>query len=169
MTGIQKAVTGSRGIPVRFIMLIVIFAMGLTACSRQPPDTADAQIDVPGDQLSVRNAYMPALVPGRQMGVVYLELNNASRRDRELILLETTVAESAEVHRSFYEDGTMRMRKIQHLSVPAGQSLRFEPGGYHIMLMQAGDVPEPPGSFDLRMVFDGGEAIDVPVQVRDRQ
>lgn len=163
---------------LRCMALSVILVAGITACSRSPDSTkvqntggteVVEQDEQGGAELTVLNAYMPAPVPGRQMGVIYLELTNPSRRDRELILLETAVAETAEVHRSVYEDGTMRMRKIQHLSVPAGQSIQFEPGGYHIMLMQTDGIPEPPDSFGLRMIFDGGEAIEVDVQVRARQ
>ncbi len=167
----QATVIGRR-LAVALLMAIGVLITA-AGCSRPGPETTGPEIAAleaqAGSGLTVRNAYMPAPVPGRQMGVIYLELDNASRRDRELILLETSVAEIAEVHRSIYEDGTMRMRKIQHLSIPAGQSIQFEPGGYHIMLMQMDKSPEPPGSFGLQMIFDGGEAIEVDVQVRDRQ
>lgn len=172
MIEIQEKLTAGRDGPVWPLVMVISLVAGFAGCSRPTPESGESDRGVPEARqqatLSVRNAYMPAPVPGRQMGVIYLELNNPSRRDRELVLLETSVAEVAEVHRSVYEEGTMRMRKIQHLSVPAGQTIQFEPGGYHIMLMQLESVPEPPGNFGLQMVFDGGEAIDVAVQVRER-
>ena len=43
-------------------------------------------------------------------------------------------AQKAEFHRHTHEDGMMKMRKIDEIELEVGKTLRFEPGGYHIML-----------------------------------
>jgi hypothetical protein len=38
------------------------------------------------------------------------------------------------------DDGVMRMRQVESVDLPAGTSVKFKPGGYHVMLL---DLKQP--------------------------
>jgi periplasmic copper chaperone A len=52
-----------------------------------------------------------------------------------LVGVASPVAGVAEIHEMKMEGDVMRMRAIQALDLPAGQSVALRPGGYHLMLM----------------------------------
>jgi len=65
----------------------------------------------------------------------------------------STFAGSAEVHWMTMEGGTMRMRPIDALELPAGQMVELAPGGYHIML------------FRLRQPLSAGERLELTLEL----
>ncbi len=156
---------GKRIVMPWALLFLGIVLTGLAGCERPAPDKSSPA----AASLQISEAHMPEPPPGVSMGAIYLVLSNPQPRDRQLVLLETDVAASAQVHRSSYDEGTMRMRHVPHLTVPAGQTLRFEPGGYHVMLMQLDASLQAGAQFDLRLTFDGGEVITTAVEVRKRQ
>lgn len=84
--------------------------------------------------VSVSNAWSRATSPATTVGVVYAELV-ATEAD-ELIAIEASgVAERVEVHVSSNEGGTMKMRALTSVMLPAKQRVRFQPGGMHVMLI----------------------------------
>lgn len=141
----------------RLWMAVSIACFTLGACQR--PTTEDAL-------WQAENAHIKAMPPGQSRAAVYLVLRNLGAQDRRIIGIETDIAGQAEVHRHSYDDGMMKMRRVPHALVPAEGSLVFEPGGYHIMLL---DVAEPPAvgtQFSVTMEFDGGEPFTFAVDVR---
>lgn len=170
-------------IPALPLALMLIALAGVAGCDRPGPEKpaaesprtetaseAVADIGAPAAAgLQITDAHMPEPPPGVSMGAIYLVLENTQPKDRQLLLLETDVAGSAQLHRTSYEEGTMKMRHVPHLALPAGQTIRFEPGGYHVMLMQLDERVKVGTRFDLRLTFDGGEVVTADVEVRKRQ
>jgi copper(I)-binding protein len=111
---------------------------------------------------------MKAMPPGQTRAAVYLRLENTQPRERMIQLVSTPIAGTAEVHRHFYEDGMMKMRAVPHARIAAGSVMAFEPGGYHIMLMDVAEAPKVGSRFPLTLEFDGAERLDVEVEVRPR-
>lgn len=112
------------------------------------------------------NAYMNALLPGQTRAAVYLTLFNPYPQDHKILSLEAAVAGQAEIHRHTYDNGLMKMRPVPHAVVPAGGSLVFAPGGYHIMLFDVDGQPKVGTQFSMTMEFDSGEQFTFPVEVR---
>ncbi|MCV6624756.1 MAG: copper chaperone PCu(A)C [Cellvibrionaceae bacterium] len=79
-------------------------------------------------------AYSRPLPPGQTTGVVYLSLRNTGTNPINLSKVSTPLARSAEFHRHIHRDGMMQMRHLPQITLAAGKTLRFSPGGYHIML-----------------------------------
>lgn len=84
--------------------------------------------------VSITNAWSRATPPATTVGVVYADLV-ADVAD-ELIAIEASgVAERVEVHVSSNEGGTMKMRPLASVTLPAKQPVRFRPAGMHVMLI----------------------------------
>jgi copper(I)-binding protein len=78
-------------------------------------------------------------VPGSLMRAGYLTLTNNT--DAAITIDKVTSPEfgSVEMHETIIEDGIAKMRAIALLSIPAGESVHFERGGKHLMLLQAAE------------------------------
>jgi Uncharacterized protein conserved in bacteria len=131
--------------------------MLLTACGKQAEPS-----------WRVSDVHMNAMPPGQTRAAVYLKLENPAPRERMIQYVATPIAGTAEVHRHFYEDGMMKMRAVPHARVAAQSTLEFKPGGYHIMLLDVAEAPEVGSRFPLTFEFDGGERLEVEVEVRPR-
>jgi len=86
------------------------------------------------EPIVVEAPYSRPLPPGQSTGVVYLSIRNEGKASFMLTSVSSPQAQKAEFHRHTHEDGMMKMRKIDEIELEVGKTLRFEPGGYHIML-----------------------------------
>jgi periplasmic copper chaperone A len=98
-----------------------LIALLLAACS-------------PHDDIDISDAYLKPPVSGRKVAVAYMTVRN--RADGELLLTaaESTSASSIEFHTHVHDGDMLRMRRVDTVAVPPGETFRFEPGGYHLMV-----------------------------------
>ncbi|MBU6509576.1 MAG: copper chaperone PCu(A)C [Gammaproteobacteria bacterium] len=66
----------------------------------------------------------------------YLTLTNHTGETLTLSNVSSTDFNSVTVHRTLQNNGMDSMVAVPHLSIPAHQSVKLAPGGYHLMLMQ---------------------------------
>jgi len=83
--------------------------------------------------IEIDNAWSRAAMAGHT-GALYLTIKDKGPADR-LIGASSPVAEKAELHESYSDNGVMKMRAVTALPVSAGNPVTLSPGGYHIMLM----------------------------------
>lgn len=123
----------------------------------------------PGLILSDVWTYAPP--PGAANAAVFATIVNTGSEDEYLLSATSAAAEVSELHTmSMNDDGVMRMRHVQTLTVPAQSVLQLAPGGNHIMLMDIRpDVCGQPGSsFPMRLTFQQAGEKTVMVEVRSR-
>ena len=53
----------------------------------------------------------------------------------------------------------MRMRKLDQVSLPAGETVRFERGGRHLMLFDVSTAPD-----GVEVVFETADGDKLPIQ-----
>ena len=111
-------------------------------------------------------AYSRPLPPGQSTAVVYLELHNNGSEDTRLTKVTSSLTQSAEFHRHIHEDGMMKMRKLSGVDVALGKILRFQPGGYHIMLFGVTRPLRVGDRFTITLGTDSGESLEVDVLVK---
>ena len=116
--------------------------------------------------LTVTNAWSRSTPPGVTVGVAYFTLKNDTSKSDRLLRISSPIAEKAQVHRTEVQGGIARMREVAVLHVDAGQELRFEPNGMHVMLMGLRKPLVEGQSFELDLVFEVAGARKVKVVVR---
>lgn len=88
-----------------------------------------------------------------------------------LVGFKTQAATSAELHEMSMQGDVMRMRPVDALPLPAGQTVSLQPGGHHLMLMGLKQALPAGQSVPLTLLLrdaDGKEIqqnIDVPVRL----
>ena len=115
----------------------------------------------------VQDAWARASAGASPNGAAYVTLAGGSQPD-SLIGVSTSVAATADIHETINDSGVMKMRPVQAVSIPPGQTVTFVPGGYHIMLMGLKQPLTAGQSFPLTLTFARAAPITVDVQVRGR-
>jgi copper(I)-binding protein len=103
----------------------------LAACSDQsdPPVVAS-------------NIVVTAPAPGLPMAAAYLDITNQSGSTIRITTVTSPDYELVEMHETTIEDGVARMRAIPALAIENGETVTFERGGRHLMLMRPLDSPD---------------------------
>jgi copper(I)-binding protein len=115
--------------------------------------------------LVVQNAWVRA-APGADVAAAYVTLRNVSNSDVTVTGVESPVAGHAMIHETRVQSGQSRMRPRESLTLHPQSTLKFEPGGLHIMLH---DLKQPlTVGQSVPLVFDlaGGSSIKVTAVVR---
>jgi copper(I)-binding protein len=108
----------------------------------------------PAGDLDVSDARIRELIPGQDKTVAYLTLHNRGAAPITLVGAETDMARTVEMHTTRQDGDVMRMRRLTSVEIPAGGTVRFEPGGNHLMLFGVRSLTDP---CEIRLAFaDGG-------------
>lgn len=118
-------------------------------------------------EIEVRSAWARTTPPGAAVGAVYLEIRNTGTGADRLRSLATTVSRKTELHGTMMHGGMAHMRAVPELEVPAGATIRFEPGGLHVMLIGLREPLVAGQTFTLELEFEQAGRRQVPVEVRD--
>lgn len=102
--------------------------------------------------LQVSDAWISPSRPGQTVVGGYMRLR--STQDAALVQIDTDAAAKAEMHRMSMEDDIMRMRRLDRLDLPAGQTVDLAPGARHLML------------FDVRRPLKAGDMVRLTLTLR---
>jgi len=115
--------------------------------------------------LVVRDAWTRQ-TPGSDVAAVYLTLRNVSSQPIVVIGVQSLVASHAMIHESTTENGQSKMRPHEQLVIPAGQTVKLEPGGLHVMLHGLTRSLAVGESVPLVLLLEGGGTVQATAQVR---
>jgi copper(I)-binding protein len=83
--------------------------------------------------LVVRDAWIRQ-TPGSDVAAVYLTLQNPTKQPITVVGIESPAATHAMIHETKTEGGISKMRAHEQLVIAPGETVKFEPGGLHVML-----------------------------------
>lgn len=86
------------------------------------------------DAIEIVGPRAKASRPGAMVSAAYLRIDSTVATS--LISVASPAAGITEMHTMEFSGGVMRMHAVDSVDVPAGGSVEFKPGGYHVMLMQ---------------------------------
>ena len=119
-------------------------------------------------QTTVTEPWIRATVPQQTASGAYLQLRSAD--NARLVAVTSPLAASVQLHQMAMHGQRMTMREVDAVDLPAGATVNFASGGYHVMLsrlkrqLKEGDV------VPLSLVIERGkgrrETITVNVPVK---
>lgn len=141
--------------PTRLPTLLasLLFATGLSA-----GDTTD---------LSFSQAWSPEAPPGRTMAG-FVTISNSGNRDIELVDGESPRFARVEFHSMSMNEGMMRMRRLETLTVPAGETVELAPRGLHLMLFEPQQRLSAGDSIEIELIDAGGRRHAFSAEVQKR-
>ena len=107
---------------------------------------------------------MPSTAP---TAAVYFTLENMGPTEDTLVGASTPVAVRAELHEHVRAGDGMRMQHVESVALPAGQSVKFAPMGYHVMLFDVQQQAEAGAHFPLTLEFAKAGKVQVEVAVEE--
>ena len=153
--------------PMKWIPLLL--AAALVGCSpnadapEPAADTPEPAVTISGP--AITDAWVRQVPPTARMTAGYFRIHNPGPAPLVITGVESPLFGLIELHGTFTEDGVARMRQQETVTVPPGESVSFEPGGLHLMLMQPVNGIPSSGTLELTLQFDDGTELefDAPV------
>jgi periplasmic copper chaperone A len=122
-----------RSVPsLRGPALALCSMLALSACGRFDDAAAPA--------LQVADARVRAPIPGQDKTVGYFTARNAGTETLVLSGARSEAVRAIEIHTTQRDGDMVRMRRLDEVVIGAGETVRFEPGGRHLMLFGAADL-----------------------------
>lgn len=131
---------------------------GLAACNQQPAAPSPAQADGGVTVADARLALPP--VKGNP-AAVYFSLTNTGSKDVAVRTAEVQGAQSAMMHAM----NGASMDDLMLQPIKAGETVKFEPGGRHVMVMGVAETLQPGGSTTVTLHFDNGDKLAFPARI----
>ncbi len=103
-----------------------------------------------------------------KVGAAYLSISNNGPSDDRLIGAKATVSEAVEIHAHIMNSDVMQMRRVDGVAAPSGATVKFEPGGLHVMLIGLKEKLVEGASFPMTLVFEKAGEIPVEVKIEKR-
>lgn len=147
-------------------VLVLCSLLCLMACSEKPSVGARAPQEAPA-VLRAIDGYFNRPVPGSSVTAAYMTLQNESDTALTLATFMCNVADRVELHKHEMRDGFMQMRRVDQVAIEAGERIRLEPGGYHLMLFDVSEKLRTADSIELTLGMTSGQSVTVQVQARE--
>ncbi len=104
--------------------------------------------------------------PGSDVAAAYLTVRNSGTQPVRVVGVECPIATHAMIHESTIENGQSRMRPHESVLVPAGQTVKLEPGGLHVMLHGLKQPVAVGQTVPIVLLLEGGSRVMANAQVR---
>jgi copper(I)-binding protein len=108
-----------------------------------------------------------ATPPGSNTAVGYLVLANTGIESRSLLRIISPASDRVLIHRSSVDNtGMARMWPVGALTLKPGETLRFEPNGFHVMFMDINSSFVAGTKVPLSLLFEDEKEVTVMLDVR---
>ena len=120
--------------------------------------------------ITVDHPWSKPTPPLSEYGVAYFNVSNSGQKDDTLLEIKIPgeIAKSASIHDVIHDGDMMRMREVTNgKKIPAGSTIKFQPGGSHIMLE---GLPKPlklDDKFTIELVFKNAGNVLAEIWVED--
>lgn len=111
--------------PLAALALGATFAFGLSACGAS-------------GGLSIENPEFHTPLGASNVGVAYFSIRSP-KADR-IVGVSSPAAKAIEMHDMAMNGSMMTMKRVESVNLPAGKTVKFEPGGLHLMVFSPAAV-----------------------------
>lgn len=132
-------------------VLTLFLAATLAGCGKPAP-------------LFVDNAYVRLPAVAGRPGVAYFTVHGG-KDTATLVSVTSPLVVKSELHESMSQGGMASMEPVKDVPVPAKATLKFAPGGKHVMLFDINKSVEAGGKVTLVFTFSNNERLEVEAPV----
>ena len=116
-------------------------------------------------QLGVEDAWVRLPAVSSRPGAAYFTVKGGNEAT-SLLGVSSPAAVRTELHEMKHEGGMMTMSPLKDVAIPAGGTVKFEPGGKHVMLYDLSPELRAGGKIPLRLAFANGKTVEVEAELR---
>lgn len=129
----------------------------LAACLFATPAAAEG--------IKVDDPMVPLAPPGVMAHAGFMTLTNEGQELRQLVGVSANGYAMAHLHKSEVQDDVVTMSSVDVIEIAPGQSIAFEHGGLHVMLMRPEGALKAGDIVSIVLEFANGEAVPVEAVV----
>ncbi len=118
-------------------------------------------------EITVQDVWVRMPPPVADTAAAYMTIKNSGDQDVEIISVESDAAKRPEFHSMSMHDNMMHMQKMERAVVPAHGSIKFAPGGDHLMLKALRKKLKKGDHVMLRLNMRDGGSVEAHAEVRD--
>ena len=153
---------------MRFVLGALFASMLVSASFASGAKVYDSEI--PGVALAgtifISGAWTRQSPPGVTVGSAYFRIKNNGDVAERLLGGEVDFADRVEVHKMEMKDGVMSMFELEDgLTIQPGETISFEPGGYHLMIMGLEEQPMAGDIVPMTLDFSEAGLVDLLLPV----
>jgi periplasmic copper chaperone A len=116
--------------------------------------------------IHIEHPWSRATPKGANIASGYLVIENSGTAPDRLVGGSSEIAGRFEIHKMTMQDGVMKMRPLEGgIEIAPGESVKFEPGGYHLMFLDLKAPPVEGKPFKGTLVFEKAGKVDVEFAV----
>lgn len=104
-------------------------------------------------QTTVKDAWVRGTVAGQKATGLFAQISSAG--GGRLVSASSPVAGAVEIHEMAMDGNVMRMRAVPAVELPAGKTVDFKPGGYHLMLLELKKELKAGDDVPVTLVIEG--------------
>lgn len=146
---------------MRLPLKIVLFSLGLLLISSGVNAQSTSE-----SKLSWSAGHANALIPGQEISAGYLSISNEGDQDEILVGFDSEAAAMVQLHESSMSNGMMSMKHIESLIIPAGETVEFQPGGLHLMIMGTDRDAFAGESIEVNIHFASGALVSASLPIK---
>lgn len=134
------------------VLLFCTSVMATTSHEQTSSHTPHHATNTEGS-LRITDAYVRGLPPGQTTTAAFFTIENTGKTSLLLEKISSPIADSVEIHESKNINGQMQMRKLDGVTIKAGEAISFKPNAKHIMLSGLTKPLKEGDEISLRLCF----------------
>ncbi len=115
-------------------------------------------------EVTVTDAWVRGTVPAQRATGAFMKIK--SSEDAKIVAAASPAAKTVEIHEMLMKGGTMEMRALPALALPAGEMVELKSGGYHVMLMDLAKPLIKGDTVPITFTVEGKDRKRTTVQVK---
>lgn len=119
-----------------------------------------------GTGVMVKNSWIREAPPSAMALGGFMVLQNMTTKEVALVGASSPDFSSVMLHRTIMEGGMSKMVHQRMIKVPAKGEVTFQPGGYHLMLMNPKHAVKAGDRIEITLKFEDGSTLPTTFEVR---
>jgi hypothetical protein len=116
--------------------------------------------------IHVRDAWIREAPPNAKVLAAYFTIENHAPWADALTGVTSAGFGKIEIHRTEIKDGVARMLPQPELTLPSHETVKLEPNGLHLMLMEPKSAVRAGDRMTLQLTFKSAKPLSIEVDVR---
>ncbi|KRA97811.1 hypothetical protein ASD83_12055 [Devosia sp. Root685] len=138
-----------------------LFAPVLPSFAQDAHASHQAEMVVLGS-IEITGAFSRATLPNAPVGGGFMTITNKGAEADRLVSVKTDIAKEAQIHEMAMEGDVMKMRQLKDgIDLPAGETIKLEPGGLHLMFMGLNGAIKEGDAVPVTLTFEKAGTVTV--------
>lgn len=129
--------------------------------------TFAAAHDFHAGDLTIEHPMAFETAPLVKAGGGFVTITNNGETDDALLGVKADFPK-VDIHESIEEDGIAKMQHVDRIEIPAGETVKLKPGGYHVMFMGLSEPLVKGESFPATLVFEKAGEVEITFGIEER-